>query len=317
MDGDVLKETDMQGIPLHNDLPEETSLRHGLMDERAKGQLPATASVLAKAGQDQTLTGEGVYIGEGLPPVPPKLAKRIRSGEFVEMKELLSEICTRGDVEPEAKRRSRHAHDIFTWLQCFGVCASVHGFHSLAMIPELMAYMSTIIRTSREYAGTEWHTYDTLFRKHAALRKESKWSVINPTIYARCFTSAPRNPAKCELCLAVTHDTWDCSHQEPSEDIEMRLRSMEQSIQGLSPSQPVQSSSQERYAGSITKGSATICTASIHMCTAYVEGITRQCDVRGERDQLPKANLQCGASACPTEGNREARRVSPMDYWTL
>ena len=228
----------MRGIPLHSDPPEETSLRHGLTDERAKGQLPATASVLAKAGEDQTLMGEGVYVGEGLPPVPPKLAKRIRSGEFVEMEELLPEVCTRGDVKPEAKRRSRRAHDIFTWLQCFGVYASVRGSHSPEMIPELMAYMSTIIRTSREYAGTEWHTYDTLFRKHAALRRESKWLVINPTIYARCFTSAPRNPAKCELCLAVTHDTRDCSHREPSEDIETRLRSMEQSIQGWSPSQP-------------------------------------------------------------------------------
>ena len=47
------------------------------MDKRAKGQLPATASVLAKAEEDQTITSEGVYIGEGLPSVPPKLAKRI------------------------------------------------------------------------------------------------------------------------------------------------------------------------------------------------------------------------------------------------
>ena len=142
------------------------------------------------------------------------------------------------DVKPEAKRHSRCAHDIFTWLQCFRVYRSVRSSHSLAMIPELMAYMLTIIRRSREYAGTEWHTYDTLFCKHAALRRESKWSVINLTIYARCFISAPRNPAKCELRLAVTHDTRDCFHREPGEDIETRLRSMEQSIQGLSPAQP-------------------------------------------------------------------------------
>ena len=135
VDGDVPKETDMREIPLHNDPPKETSLRHGLMDERAKGQLPSTALVLAKAGEDQTLTGEGVYVGEGLSPVPPKLAKKIRSGEFVEMEKLLLEICTRGDVELEAKRHLRCAHDIFTWLQCFGVYASVRGSHSLAMIP--------------------------------------------------------------------------------------------------------------------------------------------------------------------------------------
>ena len=114
VDGDVPKETDMRGILLHNDPSEETSLRHDLMDKQAKGQLPATVSVLAKAGEDQTLTGEGVYVGKGLPPVPPKLAKKIRSGEFVEMEELLPKICTRGDVKLEAKRRLCRAHDIFT-----------------------------------------------------------------------------------------------------------------------------------------------------------------------------------------------------------
>lgn len=129
-------------------------------------------------------------------------------------------------------------YDIFIWLQGFEIYMSICGVHLPEMIPELMFYTSTIIRTSREYAGTEWHTYDTLFCKHAALRRESRWSVINPTIYARCFTPAARNPAKCDLCLAVTHDTWDCSQQEPGEDMESRLRSMGRSIQGLSPAQP-------------------------------------------------------------------------------
>ena len=57
-----------------------------------------------------------------------KLAKKIRSGEFVEMEELLPEVCTREDTEPEMKRRCmRCALDSFTCLQCFEIYASVHG----------------------------------------------------------------------------------------------------------------------------------------------------------------------------------------------
>ena len=59
----------------------------------------------------------GVYLGEGLPPVPVKLAVKIRKGEFVEMGELLPEFwsSTKGEEElgKETKgRKSRKVTDI-------------------------------------------------------------------------------------------------------------------------------------------------------------------------------------------------------------
>ena len=109
----------------------------------------------------------------------------------------------------------------------------------LEVISELMAYMTTKIRVQKEFSGSEWRNYDTPFCKLAALRRDTKWSVINPTIYARCFTAATRNPPRCELCLAFSHETKDCSHQElMKSSIEGWLKSMEQSIQALVPAQP-------------------------------------------------------------------------------
>ena len=114
------------------------------------------------------------------------------------MEELLPEVGTLEDA-PEPKRWcTRHVSDISTWLQCFGVYVSFRGVQSPEVIPELMAYMTTIIRVNREYSGSEWRNYDMLFRKHATLRRDTKWSVINLTIYARCFTAATRNPPRCE-----------------------------------------------------------------------------------------------------------------------
>ena len=85
------------------------------------------------------------------------------------------------------------------------------------VIPEFMAYTTTIIRVNREYSGSEWRNNDTLLHKLAALRRDTKWLVINPTIYARCFTAATRNPPRCKLCLAFSHDTKDCSQQDIAE----------------------------------------------------------------------------------------------------
>ena len=144
-------------------------------------------------GDHASSSTEGVYIGEGLPLVPSKLTRKIRAGEFVEMSELLPEVWTpKEEGEPEYKKRcGRRVVDIFTWLQCFGVYVSIRGVQSPTAIPELMAYMSMIVRVNQEYTGMAWLNYDTLFRKHAALRRDTKWSVINTTIYARCFTRAP------------------------------------------------------------------------------------------------------------------------------
>ena len=145
-------------------------------------------------------------------------------------------MWTREEGKPGSKRHcSRRASDIFTWLQCFGAYVSIRRTRSPEMVPELMAYMGTIIRANREYTGLEWSKYDMLSQKYVALRKETRWSMINPTIYTRCFTAATRNPPRCELCLSVAHETKDCSQHNSSEgDIEGRLRCMEQTIQSFS-----------------------------------------------------------------------------------
>ena len=200
------------------------------------------------------IANEGVYVGEGLPSVPLKVAKRIGAGEFIDMEELLPEVLMPKEKgEPEAKRRSgKRVTDIFTWLQCFGVFVSVHGAQCPGLIPELMAYMSLIIRVSQEYAGMAWWNYDVLFRRHAALKQDNKWSVINTTLYARCFTGAPRNPMRCEMCLATTHETRDCDQWmllEPS--LESRIENMERRMRQVPPPPQLVPRGGIRYLGEV------------------------------------------------------------------
>ena len=50
----------------------------------------------------------------------------------------------------------------FKWLQCFKVYACIYGAQFLEVIPELMAYMDTIIRVIREYTtvtSLDWVKY--------------------------------------------------------------------------------------------------------------------------------------------------------------
>ena len=51
----------------------------------------AMCNLLSVGGDSQSAKLPGLYVGEGLPPVPVKLVEKIHKWEFVEMSELLPE----------------------------------------------------------------------------------------------------------------------------------------------------------------------------------------------------------------------------------
>lgn len=185
---------------------------------------------------------EGVYVGDGIPPVPEKVATKIKKGEFVEMGELLPEFWSPredGDSGREAKaRRSRKVTDIFTWLQCFGVFVSVRAPSAPHLIPELMAYMSTIVRVSQDFSGLAWVRYDAAFRRQAALTRNDRWSVINSTLYTMCFTGMASTTKRCELCFASTHTELECAQRgDPDPGMKDRLKAIETAVLALTGKQ--------------------------------------------------------------------------------
>ena len=67
----------------------------------------------------------GIFVGDGLPPVPSKLAEKIRRGEFVEMHELLPEFWAVQRMEGLTQKTlkvTKRVRDILVWLQCFALC---------------------------------------------------------------------------------------------------------------------------------------------------------------------------------------------------
>ena len=183
----------------------------------------------------------GVYVGDGLPPVPAKLAAKIRRGEFVEMGELLPEFWSAPrDKDSDSKRdnkvrHSRKVTDIFTWLQCFCSFVGVRAQPNPELVPELMAYMATIVRVSQDYPGLAWVRYDAAFRRQAALTGDTRWSTINPTLYTVCFTGVAASTARCELCFATSHTERECAQRgDPDPGMKDRLKVLETAILAMS-----------------------------------------------------------------------------------
>ena len=132
------------------------------------------------------------------------------------MADLLPEVRLsdrEGESEKLLQRRPQCVTDIWSWLHCFGTYILVLGPVYSQAIPELMAYMSLIIRCSQDYEGLAWVCYNMSFRCQAAASGNRNWSEVNSTLYSICFTGKSRRNLQCELCLAKSHATSNCPLQ--------------------------------------------------------------------------------------------------------
>ena len=156
------------------------------------------------------VSSSDVVIGAGRPPVPAHLARRIESGAFVEMANLLPDrLGTTQRKDDRGGKRSRRALTILEWLQCFSTYVSVLARKHPNRIPDLMGYQSLIIDASLEFKGDSWAGYDRRFRQQAASNPQTSWSLMDSTLWSLAFTGRART-SRCCYCFSLTHRSSDC-----------------------------------------------------------------------------------------------------------
>ena len=167
----------LSGLPVISVGVTSTSMRPDDVGSSTATTIPTVGMSLvwSHRGSQQSAIGltriQGVYVGAGNSPVSAKLAEKICRWDFVDMADMLPEVRL-GDREGEPEkllpRRPRCVTDIWSWLHCYGTYMSVLGPSFPEAIPELMGYMSLIIRCSQDYEGLAWVQYDMAYRRQAA-----------------------------------------------------------------------------------------------------------------------------------------------------
>ena len=131
----------------------------------------------------------GVSIGEGLAPVPWKMAEKIWRWEFVEMGDLLPENgmlrTEEGSSNPlGVVRHRRQITDVLTSVICRR-CRTTPN-----------------VRSSREFAELAWAQYDTSYRRHAT---NGGATGSGPELIHQCMRSLllekPRPPHRAASCV--------------------------------------------------------------------------------------------------------------------
>ena len=232
-------------------LAEITTVTAGLTTVTSTQANAAMLNLLPSMGHSKGASlSAGIYVGEGLLPVPAKLAEKITQWEFVEMAELLPEfwsslVSKESTPTPAprqgASRRKRAVTDIATWIQCFATYISVMSTPHPQAVPELLAYLIFILRASQDFGGVAWVTYDAAFRRQAFITGNQQWSKVNPSLYSICFSGAARTGVRCELCLSLSHPTGECTLVcDPDPDISTRLKTLESAVLAFTSRSPQQ-----------------------------------------------------------------------------
>ena len=120
---------DIHNVPLHIDVPRESD--RSVLGEDLSTLVAQPKDVPPTPGESAYVSTVGVYIGEGLPPVPAKLARKIRAGEFIEMDELLPEVWTMKEGESQNLREDveggswifLHGFNVLEFMSVSGACS--------------------------------------------------------------------------------------------------------------------------------------------------------------------------------------------------
>ena len=171
----------------------DVSLASTVMTDKSS-ETVATGQEAQRRAARQSKSGSGksepppepFFLSEGLPPIPVKLVAKIQSGDFVDMADLLRDnieaACRQNEEEApwymsESMKPRREVPDFLSWVQCFGVFASIVAAKHPERFKALMAYQTLMVREARRYGGLGLLTYDTMFRQQATIPR--RWTGRN------------------------------------------------------------------------------------------------------------------------------------------
>ena len=157
----------------------------------------------------------GLVLSPAAESFPRKLVDKVNSGQFVEMRELLSDnIALLHQLEATpgyyplhlagvARPRLSDVSSLTTWCYCFLAYMAIRNNMNQ------VAYARLIIREALHHGGAGWLDYDRAFRQQATLDPSLRWNTLLPGLLASTMLgrSTGQGALFCTLCRDVDH-TW-------------------------------------------------------------------------------------------------------------
>ena len=159
-------------------------------------------------------------------PQPPKLVDQIEKGEFVEMRELLTDNLSLlhhlEELQPSmsslqhatgsSRPRLWEVSSILTWTYFFLTYCAVRMDD--VSLRGLLTYARLLLREARCQWGSGWIEYDRIFRQQVAADPTIPWNALNASLVASTFLGSHSEQGMfCNLCQEVDHPKEECALQ--------------------------------------------------------------------------------------------------------
>ena len=186
------------------------------------GTTPGTNPNLSQRIVGRTKS-QGISLSPATEPFPQKLVDRVWAGQFVEMRDLLTDNisllqqletfnsnCQLPGLPGALRPRLRELKSLCSWVYCFQAYITIRaddpGTH------HMMAYARLVVREAQHHCGRSFMAYDRVFRQQAALDPAMSWNSIHPGIQAATLWGTTPGPAQlCTLCREPNHAAGNCA----------------------------------------------------------------------------------------------------------
>ena len=184
--------------------------------------LPSVTAPARPPQVGNTSNRSGLILSPAAEPFPHKLVDKVKSGQFVEMRELLADnialVQQLEDIQGfplhavgATRPRLRDVSSISTWCYCFlGYVAVLTPDPATR---DQLAYARLIIREALRHGGQGWLDYDRAFRQQVAADPSMRWNTLLPGLQAATILGrgGGQGLAFCTLCRGSDHTRSQCA----------------------------------------------------------------------------------------------------------
>ena len=156
-------------------------------------------------------------------PIPAKLVNRIRSGQFVEMRDLLGDnialnqhfetlnnACPAHVLPASSRPRLREVTSLTSWIYCFLTYLAVRCSDQVTR--DGLIYARLVVQEALRHGGRGWLDYDRLFRHQAALNPSLPWNTLHASLMATTIMAdRPGAGTFCSVCQGCDHLPSHCA----------------------------------------------------------------------------------------------------------
>ena len=157
----------------------------------------------------------GLILSPAADPIPYRLVQRIRSGEFVEMSDLLADNIALHDQLEDLHGHTtslnpwlREVPSLASWVYCFAAYMAVCTEDLRTR--DMLAYCRLIICEALRHGGSGWQKYDWTFWCQVAIDPHLPWHSLHPGLQAATVLRG-RGAAGGSVCREVDHSSAQCA----------------------------------------------------------------------------------------------------------